>query len=188
MKISDSASLIENIDFSKFISSESNIIQDYLINSNSKISSLDISSKLSIEAERNAKKLIRILKQDEFIPGELNKTQLFLENLLLKDINLFREVFQKTWLTIFPEKNPIHIINFISMASYFEYDVLEDRADVLVISGCAHIDLRVNEAAIIAIESWEQKKHIAFLKSIKQSNVDWLETYKSNVINILESM
>lgn len=188
MKISENINLFENIDFSNFISSESNIIQNYLISSSSKGSSSEISSKLSIEAEKNSKKLIRILKQDEYVPGELNKTQLFLENLLLKDMDLFREVFQKTWLSIYPEKNPIHIINFISMASYFEYETLEDRADVLVISGCAHIDIRVNEAAIIAIESWEQKKHIDFLKSIKQSNVDWLETYKSNVIKILESM
>ncbi len=189
MKSSETANFFENIDLSNFISSESHIIQKYLLSSNSRIdSSLDFTSQLSIEAEKNSKKLIRILKQDEFIPGELNKTQLFLENILLKDKSLFREVFQKTWLSIFPEKDPIHIINFISMASYFEYEVLEDRADVLVISGCAHIDIRVNEAAIIAIESWEQKKHIEFLKSIKPSGVDWLETYKSNVINILESM
>ncbi|APW49188.1 hypothetical protein O4M77_15720 (plasmid) [Acinetobacter sp. YWS30-1] len=189
MKTSDNIDFFKDIDFSKFISNESNVIHNYLLSSSSKFeSATDLTSHLSIEAEKNSKKLIRILKQDEFVPGELNKTQLFLENLLVKNKDLFREVFQKTWLQIFPEKNTIHIINFISMASYFDYDVLDDRADVLVISGCSHIDIRVNEAAIRAIESWEQKKHIDFLKAIKPTEVEWLESYKSNVIKILELM
>lgn len=187
MSTSDPTVLNGTIDISKLINKDFNGFQNYFINSGSEFRS-DTFNFTSIEVEKNVRTLIRILKQDEFVPGELSKTQLFLENLLLKNVNLFKEVFQKTWVNIFPEKNTVHMINFISMASYFEYEALEDRADVLVLSGCAHSDFRVNEAAIIAIESWEQKKHIEFLKAIKNSEVNWLESYKSNVIRILESM
>lgn len=174
------------LNISSFLSSSSLGAKDILLSSSSNSTVTNRISKLSVDAEKYSKKLIRILKQDEFIPGEISKTQLFLENILLKEIDLFREVFQKTWLKLFIESNTNHIIDFISMASYFEYEDLDDRADALIICGCSHVDVRVNEATIRVVESWEQEKHVAYLKNIKPSSYAWLEKYKENVMNKLE--
>ena len=169
-----------------FLSSSSLGSKETLLSSGSNSALTNRVSKLSVDAEKNSKKLIKIVKQDEFIPGEISKTQLFLENLLLKEIDLFREVFQKTWLKLFIELNTNHIIDFISMASYFEYEDLDDRADALIICGCSHVDVRVNEATIRVVESWEQKNHVGYLKNIKPSSYVWLEKYKESVMNKLE--
>ena len=82
------------LSISSFLSSSSLGAKDILLSSSSNSTVINRISKLSVDAEKNSKKLIRILKQDEFIPGEISKTQLFLENILLKEIDLFREVFQ----------------------------------------------------------------------------------------------
>ena len=56
------------LSISSFLSSSSLGAKDILLSSSSNSTVINRISKLSVDAEKNSKKLIRILKQDEFIP------------------------------------------------------------------------------------------------------------------------
>ncbi|MBE8607925.1 hypothetical protein [Vibrio sp. OPT10] len=149
-------------------------------------SSLSHSNQQVFNVETEAKSIIDILKSDDFIPGEISKTELYLENLYAKNANLFRDSFQKAWLELYSGKEN-HISNFICISSSLDYDMLEDRADTLVIAGYAHTNPVVNEAVIRAIEMWGQVHHIGYLENMRPTEIDWLDNYKDEVIRDLKS-
>ncbi len=149
-------------------------------------SSLSSQTQQVFNVETEARAIIDILKSDDFIPGELSKTELYLENLHAKNVSLFRDSFQKAWLELYRD-NENHIANFICISSSLDYDLLEDRADTLVIAGYAHISPIVNEAVIRAIEMWGQEAHIAYLENMRPTEISWLDDYRDEVIRDLKS-
>lgn len=99
---------------------------------------------------------------------------------------MMRDSFQKAWLELYANENHHHIANFISIASSIEYEILDDRADALIIAGYGHKSPQVNEAVIRAVEMWEQVKHIDYLENMKPTKIDWLDNYKNDVVRNLE--
>ncbi|ELY4372406.1 hypothetical protein SMZ34_003039, partial [Cronobacter sakazakii] len=135
---------------------------------------------------KNKEKLLDCLKGDEYIEGETSKTVMLLETYYLREKELFGHVFQEAWLQLYAQQQSYDLRKFINMASSIKYSWLNDRADALILSACSHKDIYVNEAAIRAVESWEQPKHAAFLQNIKPFEVKWLEDYKKSVLAELE--
>lgn len=148
-------------------------------------SSLNHKNDQAFNADAYAEIIRDMLITDDYIPGESSKTGLYLENLYRKDMSLFRDSFQKAWLELY-RYNEHHIANFICIASSLEYEMLEDRADALIIAGYGHISPLVNEAVIRAVEMWEQEKHIDYLTNMRPTNINWLDKYKDNVIQDLK--
>lgn len=168
----------------KVIDSNSSIVslsKGSALEKNKKISN----SQFDVEIEKKIKKALSLLKTEDQVDGEVTKTQIFLEFLSESDSRMFLEVFQKLWLRLYRD-DTVHFRNFVCIASAMDYDILKDRADALIFGAVSHQDFLVQEAAIRAIESWENKDHLAYLNSIREFELPWLEDYKRNVILNLE--
>jgi len=131
--------------------------------------------------------IIDFVLSEEYVEGQISKTQLYIESIYCQDKSLLRDSFQKSWLAIY-SRGEYAVYTFISIASSIEYEFLEDRADTLIFAGYAHASEMVNEATIRAIESWEQPSHISLLEQMKPFTIVWLEEYKNSVIDYLKSL
>ncbi|EOT5501719.1 hypothetical protein ACNRQA_004323 [Citrobacter koseri] len=138
---------------------------------------------LLILRKKNA--ILDCLKGDEYVEGETSKTVILLEAIHLREKELFGQIFQEVWLHLFTQQS-YELRKFINMSSSIKYNWLNDKADALILSACSHKDIYVNEAAIRAVESWEQTKHAAYLNNLKKFEVKWLEDYKNAVLAELE--
>lgn len=135
---------------------------------------------------KNKEAILDCLKGDEYIEGETSKTVMLLEAVYHREKELFGQIFQVAWLHLYTQRQSYELRKFINMSSSIKYNWLNDKADALVLSACAHKDIYVNEAAIRAVESWEQPKHAEYLHNIKEFGVKWLEEYKKAVLADLE--
>ncbi|WP_281558440.1 hypothetical protein [Thalassomonas sp. RHCl1] len=129
----------------------------------------------------------RLVAKDEFIEGEVSKTQLYLEMCLRDDPVIFTSAFQKAYLSFFTGTE-YNLYTFIGICSGIDYYDLNDSAIALIIAGCAHKSILVKEATIRAIEAWEQPSFIEYLEQIDPFDIDWLEEYRTEVIKHLEGL
>ncbi|WP_227907463.1 hypothetical protein [Escherichia coli] len=139
-----------------------------------------------IQVQRCLKNALLYLKSENYIEGEITKTQIYLESLSEKNKSLFLEVFQRVWVSIY--YSPEYLRNFLYIAASMDYELMKDRADVLILGCSAHEDVLVQEAAIRAFESWENPEHAAHLRAMRKFNEKWIEDYRQSTINFLESL
>lgn len=130
--------------------------------------------------------LLDLLKSDDYIEGEITKSQIFLESLYDKSTNLFGEVFQNVWLKLY--NNNYELRKYLCIASCMEYQMLKDKADVLVLGGASHADPFVNEAALRAAEAWADPKFLIYFEQLREFEFDWLNDYKNSVVEYLEHL
>ena len=156
------------------------------ISSSTNASDKNKKAKFEIESARATLTIYRLIKTDEFIEGEISKTEIYFKKLYAESIDIFRESFQKAWLELYKDSKE-DFTTFLNISSGIPYRWLEDRAESLVLAACAHSDPLVNEAAIRAIESWEQPSHQSYLKQIRDFNIPWLDEYKKEIIKQLST-
>lgn len=141
---------------------------------------------ISKKAAKKADYLVSLSVKEEFVEGEVSAVEIYLESLYSESPVLFLETFQKCWLKLYTLDNALVLADFISIVSSIDYEWLKDKADVLVLSGCAHTDPYVNEATLRAIEAWEQPAHIDYLNNVRPFELDWLEEYRVDVTRHIE--
>ncbi len=132
--------------------------------------------------------IINLIQSDEYVEGEVSKTEFFLEDLHSKNEYIFRDCFQSAWLELYLQGNPQLIGTFINIASTIDYEWLNDRADVLIFGAYSHKDVYVNDSILRAIESWEQPHHIRYLEQIRPFEISWLEDYRQSVLEFLREI
>ncbi|PNH96734.1 hypothetical protein [Vibrio diazotrophicus] len=142
----------------------------------------------SEEYERCAKQIISFVMKDDFVEGEISKTQLYLEKLYLRDPFLFRDSFTRAWVKLFGLDNEVHIYTLASVASCLPYEWLEHHGITLILGCSSHPSLLVNEACLRLAEAWEQYDHVSYLKKMRTFDYPWLEEYRVNVIEYLEGL
>jgi hypothetical protein len=143
-------------------------------------------AKLLAEAKKKADYLFALSCKDEFVAGEVSAAEIYLESIYNESPALFSETFQKCWLKLYSFDKSNVLADFICNISSINYDWLKDKADALVIAGCAHRDPYVNEATLRAIEAWEKPSHISYLRNVRKFELEWLEDYKKDVITYIE--
>lgn len=139
-------------------------------------------------ANKMAKSIKDTLKYDDFVPGEISRTQLLLESMHKENVSAFKDAYQKCLLDLYKSDQTDDLVKFISISSNLDYEILQERADTLIIAGYAHINPFVMEAAIRAIEGWQQLSHIQYLKVMRPSEIEWIENYKLEVIEDLQNI
>ncbi len=139
-----------------------------------------------VSIDKKASEIIRLVLSDDFVPGEITRTQLFLEKLAKTNKLLFEKAFQRSWLKLYSNQNEYHLYNFICIASCLEYCLLNDYGKVLVLAGLSHKSDMVKEAAIRAVESWDAHDLVSTLEKTEVLTTDWLEEYRLNVIKDLK--
>ena len=142
---------------------------------------------IALQVQSHAKFLVSLVRSDEFVEGETSRTEMYLEGLHRDNVEVFEKSFEKAWLKLFSTSTE-GFKTFINIASTIEYDWLGTKADSLVLSASSHKDPFVNEAAIRAMEAWEQPHHCEYMESIRRFDVEWLEEYRQNVAAFLRNL
>ena len=137
---------------------------------------------------KKQKMTISLLFSEDYVEGEITKTQLYLEGLYKENSFVFREVFQRVWLDLFRNKNTYELRNFICVASCLEYEILGDKADAIILAASVYDDKYVNEAALRAAEGWGNPQLALYLNGIRDFGISWLDNYKKSVIDYLGRM
>ncbi|ENN8406616.1 hypothetical protein ACAX51_001057 [Serratia marcescens] len=138
------------------------------------------------EVSINLNLLLSFLRSEDYVEGDITKTQLFLESLYLKNNFLFGEVFQKAWVALY--KNTHELTKYLCIASCIDYEMLKDKADVFILGAASHSDPYVNEAALRAAEAWAEPKFLEYLAKLRDFEFDWLNDYKISVMSYLEHL
>ncbi len=142
----------------------------------------------SAEQERCAKQIVSFAMSDDFVEGEVSKTQLYLEKLYLKNPYLLRDSFTIAWVKLFGMDDENHIYTLASVASCLPYEWLEYQGATLIIGCSSHSSMLVNEACLRLAESWEQPEHASYLSKMRPFDYAWLEDYRKSVIAYLEGL
>ncbi|EES2369640.1 hypothetical protein [Escherichia coli] len=137
---------------------------------------------------KKQKMTMSLLFSEDYVEGEITKTQLYLEGLYKENSFVFREVFQRVWLDLFRNKNTYELRNFICVASCLEYEILGDKADAIILAASVYDDKYVNEAALRAAEGWGNPQLALYLNGIRDFGISWLDNYKKSVIDYLGRM
>ncbi|EFE0734319.1 hypothetical protein BCC40_004911 [Escherichia coli] len=137
---------------------------------------------------KKQKMTMSLLFSEDYVEGEITKTQLYLEGLYKENSFVFREVFQRVWLDLFRNKNTYELRNFICVASCLEYEILGDKADAIILAASVYDDKYVNEAALRAAEGWGNPQLALYLNGIRGFGISWLDNYKKSVIDYLGRM
>lgn len=144
-------------------------------------------SDFEFKVNKSVSRIIELVYSDDFVEGESSKTQLYMEYLYHKDRAIFLESFNRAWVELYTHES-YYIMTFLNVASTISYDWLGYRADSIVMGFNSIDDPYVNEAAIRAIESWEQKSHINILERMRVFDKKWIEQYKLDVIEYLRGL
>ncbi|QUJ67746.1 hypothetical protein KDD30_00770 [Photobacterium sp. GJ3] len=140
------------------------------------------------KVKRCANEIIQYVISDEFVEGEISKTQLYLEKLHLENPLLFRESFTSAWVKLYHMTNPRFLYVFASVASCLPYEWLKAHGITLILGCSSHQDPLVNEACIRMAEAWEQPEHAAYLEKMRDFHYDWLQSYKLETILYLKEL
>lgn len=146
----------------------------------------NLDKSIEIAAIKKQKMILTLLKSEDYIEGEITKTQLYFESIYSENPLVFREAFQNTWLELFRQKKASELRKFICIASCLDYDALKDRADAIILAASVYEDKFVNEAALRAAEAWGDPQLALYLKSIRNFGIAWLDDYKKSVVEYLE--
>ena len=141
-----------------------------------------------VEIQRAVKQIISFVMSDDFVEGEITKTQLYLEKLNLKNPYLFIEAFSTAWVKLYASDNENHLFTLLSVSSCLPYEWLRQHGDALILGCSSHESELVNEACIRLAESWEISEHASKLEKMKAFECDWLESYRQETISYLKGL
>lgn len=128
---------------------------------------------------------IRILiKQDEFIDGELSKSEVYMREVAENDqidfvIEALMEIYSESLLDA-------HTLEgILSMISSVPYNLVYPKGQIMAMGLLSNKELSVRDKAIQCFERWNSKKGIKCLKSL-ECHPKWLQKYVEKVMMYLE--
>lgn len=140
-------------------------------------------------AERCARELVQYVIKDDYVEGEVSRTQLYLEKLYLeKKAPVFKEAFQQAWVRLFTLDNSVHLYTFACIASCLPHEWLDSHGITLLLGCAIHENDMVNEACIRMAEAWEEPQYVAYLEKIRPFEASWLEQYRQETISFLKEL
>ena len=128
---------------------------------------------------------IRVLiKQDEFIDGELSKSEMYIRNAAENDqIDLVIEAMMEVYSD---SLHDTHILEgILSMISSVSYNLVYPKGQIMAMGLLSNKELSVRDKAIQCFERWNSKKGIEYLKSL-ECRPRWLQKYVEKVMMYLE--
>lgn len=172
-----------SVDLSKTTESQISIIP--FINESRTNFFIPNSSNLSdTNSELYTKKLLNIMQDEIYTPGEIAPSESFVEDLIAIEganyiMNWLMEVYHKYY------DNPHILIGLLHMLSHFSYEIVKQYGPIMALALLQHKSLSVREFAIKAFENWNNKEYLIYLKNIK-CDQSWLQDYLSDVIYDIE--
>lgn len=130
-----------------------------------------------------ASKFIYELKNSFFEEGHLSSADHFLEGVFNKyDRDVTFDVINKAWLECYADENEMAYVHLLNVLQNISSVIGSDRLLTFAISALAHKNIAIKEAAIAAIESWDDPNHKEVLSQVADSGLKWLDNYKYKVI------
>lgn len=128
------------------------------------------------------KKLLTLLKEDDFEPGYKSRAYGLLENYLTENSQVTKNWINKIYIEN-TEKSHI-LLGILNLLKEFDYELVYPQAQTIAISSFSHKDIMIKEMAVRCFEKWEDLSSIKVLKNY-ELNVDWIEDYLNQVIEDL---
>lgn len=157
-------------------------------NSASKINYTDYEQEIDRKTIRKFEEFKIIFSSDEYVDGEISKTQVFLEALYNENRLVFERVFKKAWLYVFLSPKSSSLSDFILTAATLEYSMLNESADIMLIGSWSHASLDVKDAVLRAAESWQNPKHSEYLEKMTDIDDLYISEYRGKVIESLRRL
>ncbi len=157
-------------------------------NGTAKVNYNDIDKLVEERVAKKFEEFKTLFSRDEYVDGEVSRTQLFFEVLYRDDKLVFERLFQKAWLHVFLDKKPSSLSDFILISASLDYSMLNENADVILVGSWSHKSLDVKDAILRAAESWQNPKHSAFLEQMTDIDDECLSEYKARVMESLRGL
>lgn len=157
---------------------------------NLSLNSTDVSPEIKHQEEVDfySNEIIRLIELNDFEDGAIGPIHDLFDLLASNKIRVFKESFQRAWLMLARQKHYSSLYSLICASSNVQYELIREQADCLLYAALALNNEDLNDAAIRAIESWQQKHHLNMLKDIRPFETKWLEDYRIEVIEYIEGI
>lgn len=133
-------------------------------------------------AEAFADRVFYAIRNSSFEEGQLSAADIELEKILNdKGKEFLLNVFTLLWNRCFAS-NYLAFAHFLNCVQNISYFVSSDEFVVYACTAIAHKNLVVREAGVALFEQWDDPKYIHTLENIADTGVDWLDSYKREVI------
>lgn len=131
-----------------------------------------------------AEELRFVIAQDDFIDGEISKSEQYIRELVLGDeLTMIRDALNHIYETSFDQ--PHILVGVLTIVSSLPYDTFAPDAQTIAIGALSHKDLEVRDKAIQCFERWNSKKGLDYLRRFKFEPA-WLQRYVDRVIYYIE--
>ena len=142
--------------------------------------------KRDISQDLRTKKILSIMKYENYISGESAASEEYVESLIKTDgmaptLNWLMELYLYTY------DDPHTLIGILHMLSHFDYESVSPQGPIMALALLQHKSQSVREFAIKAFENWGSKDAVDYLKQIK-CDQSWLQQYLDGVIEDLENI
>ena len=131
------------------------------------------------------KKLLSIMNGENYTSGEVCASEAFVES----TIQQVGADCTMGWLMQVYEMNYNHsniLIGILHMISHFSYSTVKPYGPIMALALLQHKSSAVREFAVKAVENWNSKDSLVFLKNIK-CDQQWLQDYLDEVIFDIEN-
>ena len=128
--------------------------------------------------------LTKELKECEIEYGFSNKIEEVISQEMRRNKVGILALLNEIFLENFNDKDIV--LQIIYMISSFGYKDVYPQGITMSIAALSHESSEIKDAAIGAFENWQSKDSVVILKSI-DTQIAWLEEYKTKVINAIES-
>lgn len=131
-----------------------------------------------------ANEIRNIIQQDEFIDGEMSRSELYMEEICTNNspdyvLKALMQVYSSNLL------NPHILEGILVMITCLPYEAVEPQGQIMAMGLLSNKELEIRDRAIQCFERWNSKKGIPILKSLA-CHPKWLQNYVEKVITYLE--
>lgn len=154
----------------------------------------DLSLHEQLSLPENLGRMMNILTEEKFSEGNLSRADYVFKDLFDRaGKNFAQDILSRLSNRCFSRKNTYaysHFLNLLKNISFFfDYKLLIPYATCAI----SHIDLSIRDSAISLFEGWdyesrdEVEEAMAILENVDTKNIFWLDQYKLEVIEDLQS-
>lgn len=157
-----------------------------LVSESSLSSHFDAIKSFEDSAEKSAYKVFSIIKDSSYQEGMNSRADVELDQILKnKGEGFLYETFRELWKLCFRSKNSFDFAHFMNCVKNISHKVDESEFLTYAVSAVAHKDILIRESGIAVFEGWDKKEFLPYLENLADTGVDWLDSYKYDVISSL---
>lgn len=131
-------------------------------------------------------KLYQSIADDYFDSGEMSKSETVISRMVKLHPDQTRDAVSQIFYEQYQSKDPKHLIGLLKSIRVLQHSEIAPVGPVIAIAALMHVDLEVNEAAIMCFEGWRNREALNALRNVRAQD-PWLRKYIEKVISEISS-